>query len=301
MPRLPRLDEPGSIHHVMNRGARHEPIFGNDACYVAFLTLLSSLPGRYGVKIHGYALMPNHFHLMVTAGTGGLGPAMARLQSGYSRWLNRTFEWDGPVWKSRFRSRRIEVEEYLQHVLAYMHLNPVEANIAKNCDEAAWTSHRSYTGASRAPDWLETERLTSSFGTLDAYRSYVGDVRMGREPGPQGFAPEELWLPSKRTLPAPAKPTEQMSVEEAWAHLEIQTGESRGELMARGTGRPRWQWFLAIWWLPRATGMTNLSLARQLCVSRYSFSRAERRIHEMANGDAGCRQALESLKRELGV
>lgn len=303
MPRIPRLDAPGSIHHVMNRGARRTPILGDDDSHLTFLDLLSQLPERHGVKVHAYALMPNHFHLLLTAGPRGLGPALQLLQGGYSRWLNRSRSWDGPVWKARFRSRRVEDETYLQHLLAYIHLNPVAAHLAPSCDRAEWTSHAFYTGQSPAPDWLSTTRLADAFGTPEAYSQYVDDVQRGRQPGPSGFDPARLWVPARRTLPPPtavAAPTGPLDVDAAMERLVSLTDTPREALVQRSRGRGRrWQWWLTLWWLPRATGQSAAALARMLETHPAAMSRAAQRLRDLAADDPVLAGHLHTLQAEL--
>jgi hypothetical protein len=59
MARPTRIDFPGAWYHVLNRGIEKRSIFRSQRCYERFLELLSALPGRFGVKLHGYVLMPN--------------------------------------------------------------------------------------------------------------------------------------------------------------------------------------------------------------------------------------------------
>jgi putative transposase len=99
--RLHRLDFPGARHHLMNRGARREPIFLDDDDRRAMLDLLADLPERFGVRVHGYALMPNHDHLMLEPVWGELSRAMRHVNAEFAQRLNRRYRWDGPVYKGR--------------------------------------------------------------------------------------------------------------------------------------------------------------------------------------------------------
>ena len=58
--RFPRLDFASARHHVMNRGARREPIFLDNESRAVCLSVFSEFPARLGVRVHGFALMPNH-------------------------------------------------------------------------------------------------------------------------------------------------------------------------------------------------------------------------------------------------
>mgnify|MGYP000887075047 CR=1 FL=1 len=120
--RLTRLDSPGARHHVMNRGARHEPILATDDAKHMFLELLADLPQRFGIRVHGYVLMPNHYHLMLETVTGELPRAMRHLGGEFARRLNTELHWDGPVCKGRYRNRIVGTDSYWRHLLAYLHL-----------------------------------------------------------------------------------------------------------------------------------------------------------------------------------
>ncbi|MCP4676803.1 MAG: hypothetical protein GY854_15075 [Deltaproteobacteria bacterium] len=89
MPRSARIDFPGARHHVMNRGARRANIFLDESCCSNFLSLLGRALERYGIRIHGFAIMPNHFHLMVESIQRNLGEAMKYVTSQYGFFLNR--------------------------------------------------------------------------------------------------------------------------------------------------------------------------------------------------------------------
>lgn len=58
--RLPRLDFASARRRVMNRGARREPIFLYDESRALFLSVLNEFSERFDVRVHGFALMPNH-------------------------------------------------------------------------------------------------------------------------------------------------------------------------------------------------------------------------------------------------
>jgi putative transposase len=63
MARPLRLDVAGAWCHVMNRGHRGEALFVDDADRRRFLGALAELPERYGLEVHGFVLMDNHYHL----------------------------------------------------------------------------------------------------------------------------------------------------------------------------------------------------------------------------------------------
>ena len=65
MARKLRIQYPGAIYHVMNRGDRQEPIFQDDDDRERFLETLGEACAKTGWQVLGYCLMANHFHLVV--------------------------------------------------------------------------------------------------------------------------------------------------------------------------------------------------------------------------------------------
>ena len=139
----------------MNRGARKAPVFIEPEARQLFLDVLAELPTRFAVRVHAYALMPNHYHLLLESQTGKLSRAMRHLGGEFTRRLNQRRQWDGPLFRGRFHSRLVDTAPYWNHLLLYVHLNPVRAGLTGA--DAGWTSHRAYTGAEPCPAWLTTE------------------------------------------------------------------------------------------------------------------------------------------------
>jgi REP element-mobilizing transposase RayT len=164
MPRSRRLDYPGAWHHVMNRGARREAVFTSpDHCNL-FLTLLEHVVSRFGIQVHAYVLMPNHFHLLVRSVRGNLSRCMQQLLGRYTQALNEKHGWDGPVFRGRFKNQVVSESKHLQILVPYIHLNPVRAGLVPAPHMAIWSSYPDYLDARRKPDWLTTDLVLSLFG-----------------------------------------------------------------------------------------------------------------------------------------
>ncbi len=187
MPRPLRIEFAGARHHVTNRGARKEPVFRDDWSRRRFLSLLSLLPERYNVLVHGYALMTNHYHLVVESVDGKLPRAIQFLDGKFARSMNVRHAWDGPIWKGRYFNSVVESAKYWRHLLSYVHLNPYKAGLRLEMMEPLWTSHTAYVDVADRPGWLTTRDLLESFGGVANYRKYLDDDAEGRVLEPEGF------------------------------------------------------------------------------------------------------------------
>jgi REP element-mobilizing transposase RayT len=90
--------------HVFNRGADRQDVFSGDGDYLLFEQLLDESVDRFALQLHAYALMSNHFHLLVHAPEGQLSEAMQRICGRFGAAYNRRTRREGPVFTNRFKS-----------------------------------------------------------------------------------------------------------------------------------------------------------------------------------------------------
>jgi putative transposase len=88
VPRPLRIQYPGAVYHVMNRGDRREDIFLDDEDRVLFLSTLGEGCGKTGWQVHAYCLMRNHFHLVIETPQPNLVPGMTWLMGLYTKRFN---------------------------------------------------------------------------------------------------------------------------------------------------------------------------------------------------------------------
>ena len=125
MARPLRIERPGGRYHVTARGNERKNIFRDDTDRYHFLELLSELGERFGMRVHAYVLMDNHFHLLVETLEANLSRGMQWLGVSYSVWFNRRHRRAGHLFQGRFKSLIVEVDAGWQEVARYVHLNPV--------------------------------------------------------------------------------------------------------------------------------------------------------------------------------
>ena len=157
----------------MHRGSRRQLIFEDDADRKRFLERLRETATRSGVVVHAYALMSNHYHLVVECPDGGLSAAMKHLNASYAQDFNWRHGYDGHLFRGRFRSLLIDGDVYLVEVVRYVHRNSIAAGLVPDPLADPWSSHRPYVLGS-GPSWLSTGRLLAYFGNdRERFRSFV--------------------------------------------------------------------------------------------------------------------------------
>ncbi|OGF67981.1 MAG: hypothetical protein A2Y62_22070 [Candidatus Fischerbacteria bacterium RBG_13_37_8] len=180
MAKSPRLQYEDALYHVHARGNERKPIYRNKDDYLKFLSLLSELPARFQVIIHGYVLMRNHFHLLIETPAANIGQAMHYLNGAFAWYFNRKYWRVGHLFQARYSSHLIEKESYLYMASRYIHRNPLRKNICKHLQAYPWSSYGQYIGLTPKEHWLTTEWILGQFSDYESqarilYKDFVED------------------------------------------------------------------------------------------------------------------------------
>ena len=187
MARLPRLTLPGHPHHIIQRGNNRQAIFATPADRQMMLDLLDENARKFGVAIHAYVLMDNHFHLLATPQTlDGLPQMMQAVGRRYVRYFNDSQQRSGTLWEGRNKSTLIQTERYLLACMVYIDLNPVRAGMVAQARDYPWSSHAHYIGL-RTDKLLTPHPLVWALGNTPFAReaAYAELVQAGISTGQQ--------------------------------------------------------------------------------------------------------------------
>lgn len=170
MARKLRVQYPGALYHVMNRGDRREPIFKSDADNELFLQTLGEACAKTGWQVHAVCLMGNHFHLVVETPRANLVAGMKWFLGTYTARFNRRHKLFGHLFSGRYKSLIVDGSGsgYLRTVCDYVHLNPVRARLLgaeEPLRNYRWSSYGEYLKppGQRWP-WLRVDRLLGEAG-----------------------------------------------------------------------------------------------------------------------------------------
>src|SRR3954454_20748947 len=101
MPRKPRVELAGGVHHVYARGNAREDIYRDDVDRRMYLHTLGREVARWKWRCLAYCLMSNHVHLLLETPEPNLGRGMQRAHGTYARLFNRRHARVGHVFQGR--------------------------------------------------------------------------------------------------------------------------------------------------------------------------------------------------------
>lgn len=139
MARPIRRENPDAIFHVYSRGNYRAPIFSDDGAAQSFLRALEAAIRRAGWELFAYAIMPNHFHLMLRAPRANLSRGMQLMLSAFALRFNGFNEAQGHVFQGRYHAKRVPRGMDASRVLDYIHLNHVRKGLL-TIDECTMSS-----------------------------------------------------------------------------------------------------------------------------------------------------------------
>ncbi len=182
MPRQSRIHFPGSLHHVMARGIHRQDIFLDKKDYDHFLNRLSELFTKSDHTCFAWALLNNHFHLLIKSGDLPLSTLMRRLLTGHAVYFNRRHKRSGHLFQNRFKSILCQEDTYFLQLVRYIHLNPLRTGAVKTIktlNKYKYSGH-AYILGEQSNDWQDILYPLQWFGkqrhkTRQKYLDYVKD------------------------------------------------------------------------------------------------------------------------------
>ena len=180
MPRKSRIDAPGALQHIIARGIDGERIFRNNADREHFLNRLGDILKETNTACYAWALIPNHFHLLLRTADVSISTVMRRLMTGYAMWFNRRHQRYGHLFQNRYKSILCQENLYFLELVRYIHLNPFRAGLVEDLnalDSFLYSGHSAVMGKSNL-DWQHVDTVLGLFGKTagvarKAYRVFL--------------------------------------------------------------------------------------------------------------------------------
>jgi putative transposase len=189
MPRQPRLDAPGALHHVMGRGIERTNLFRTDADRGDFVDRLAQLCLEGSLIVYAWSLLSNHVHLLVRTGRQPISRSMKKLLTGYVVNFNLRHKRSGHLFQNRYKSIICEEDPYLLELARYIHMNPVRAGMVRDVEQLRdyrWSGHSAIMGRVKQ-QWQDVNTILAYFGkgkkAVEKYEEFVKEGAVqGRKP-----------------------------------------------------------------------------------------------------------------------
>ena len=166
MPRKARIDAPGALQHIIVRGIARRKVFDDNFDRDIFIERLAMVLTDTGTQCLAWALIPNHFHLLLKTGATPIATVMKRLLTGYAMHYNRRHNRHGHLFQNRYKSILCQEDSYLLELVRYIHLNLLRAKLVadlKGLDKNPYGGHSVLMGRVSA-EWQDTENILGMFG-----------------------------------------------------------------------------------------------------------------------------------------
>ena len=307
MARKPRIHFLGALYHVISRGNRRQGVFLDERDFKMFLTYVSEYKDRYGFHLYAYALMRNHFHLLVEVGNIPLSRIMQSLLFRYTRYFNRWHGEVGHLFQGRYKAILCDKDAYLLELVRYIHLNPVRTKVVKKPEDYVWTGHLSYLRKG-TESLIDEELVLDQFGDRRSlgrqrYRRFVWEgISSGHEEKyyrvkDQRYLGEDSFVERvEKERKEPQSWAYEVSLEAISKETSIAMGIRRDKLYSRAREREgaRGRWIVA-YLARRVSGYGVKEIADHFGRSLVTISEGMKKVEDLERRDKSFAKRLSLI------
>ncbi|MGD9150189.1 MAG: transposase [Desulfobacterales bacterium] len=166
MPRQARIDAPGALHHIIVRGIEKRDIFNDNIDRKRFVQRLGDILNEGQTPCYAWALLSNHFHLLLKTSLTPIATIMRRLLTGHAVYFNQRHDRCGHLFQNRYKSILCQEDKYLLELVRYIHLNPLRAKQVtslKKLERYPYCGHSVLLGHHKN-EWQSVDETLRLFG-----------------------------------------------------------------------------------------------------------------------------------------
>ncbi len=226
MARLPRYSIINQPQHIIQQSKDGQKIFNQKQDYQYFYDCLEAAAFNYQLKIHAYALLPDHVQVLASPGNpDSISRTIQSIGRNYVQYFNETYGTTGTLWDGRYRATVLDDKPYLLTCSRYIETAPVRSGLVAKPKEYPWSSYAS-------------NALGHEDAMVSPHREYQ---RLGSSPAERSKAYRALF---KQKLSAETVATITDSVLKGWALGDARFAARVEKLSGRRAtrlpkGRPR--------------------------------------------------------------
>ena len=315
MARPLRIEYPGAVYHVMNRGTSRQRIFRSQQDYEAFLQGVGDAHALWGVELLAFCLMGNHYHLCLRTPMGNLARVMRHINGIYTQRFNRTYRREGALFRGRYKAILVQANVYLASVIRYIHLLPIQEKLVAQPEDFQWSSHSAYLRSHPNMPWLHVQDMLKEFGSRRAFHKFVlsgndGGIKdfyhasrrqpvLGNEAFRKKLARKRLSV--SREHPRHERRIVRPSVAQVVKAVALSFGVKKNEIVEGRRGEEREARKVAMYLVKRLCDLTLQETANEFGVTSYgtigwAYAQVKKRRVEDALFDKYVKRASELIK-----
>ncbi len=171
----------GHYYHIFNRGVNRQSIFYSDEHYRYCLRLIKKYATKYAVTIIAYCLMPNHYHFLIRQDSDtAISKFINALFNAYVQALNKQIGRSGTLFEGRFKHVDVDRDEYLVHLVRYIHLNPVKAGLVVKPEKYLFSNYLEWI-EQRNGKLVDRDFIKCYFPDAKDYFNFVSEYQHEQE------------------------------------------------------------------------------------------------------------------------
>jgi putative transposase len=317
MARQLRLEFEGAFYHITSRGNLRDKIFYDEKDKERFLEILKRTKERYSYLLHAYALMDNHYHLLLETPKANISQIMQNINTSYTVYINKKYQRSGHLLQGRFKGIIVDKDEYLVTLSRYIHLNPVSAKIVQKPEDYRWTSFKTFIDKNIKNSLVDTADTLFYFSNqkgkaVKAYKAFVEagmgidenpfkDVEAGIIFGDKRFKTKIMGLIDKieadEEIPQIKRFRENVSTDTIIKTCSSFYGKIKDDLVKRGKNKPERQ--IAIYLSKVLSGKKNKEVGKYFGIKGPAVSEVIKSIEGRLENEKVMKKDIERLKEIL--
>ncbi|GBE05144.1 MAG TPA: hypothetical protein ENG95_04215 [Nitrospirae bacterium] len=317
MARQLRIEFEGAFYHITSRGNLRGALFFEEKDREKFIEILGRTKNRYGYLLHAYALMGNHYHLLIETPKANISQIMQNINTSYTVYINKKYQRSGHLFQGRFKGIIVDKDEYLLALSRYIHLNPVKAGIVQKPEDNKWTSYKLYINKAGSNGFVDTTDTLSYFSekasqSKQAYRAFVEagteqdnnplrEAEAGLILGGESFKEKIMSLldivKADEELPQLKRLRGYVAIEKVIEEYCRYYGESMEKLRRKGKGKKGRQ--IAIYLSKILSGKTNKEVGEYFGIKGPAVSGVIKTVEGRMNSEKHLKKGIDTLKEKM--